>query len=103
MKLEKFKCSLCSYKTFDSADIRKHISTEHSRSKVVFQCNLCFVTLDSEASLKDHVAKNHSFTCSICTTSKKFLRKEALEEHMKKHNGEKQQEIDENAEIFEII
>lgn len=85
MKMEKFKCSLCEYKTYDSLEIRKHIETQHSRKKVIYQCNLCQETMNSEDNLKEHNMKKHSFICSICVTSKKFLRKEALLEHMKKH------------------
>lgn len=99
MKLEKFKCSLCDFRTFDSIEIRNHISTEHSRSTVVFQCNICLITTATEEKLKKHNTEEHSFTCAIC--SKKFLRKKALEMHMEKHNGEKRKDsaIDETIEI----
>jgi hypothetical protein len=101
MKLEKFKCSLCNFKTFDSGEIRNHISATHSRSRVVFQCNICLTTTDTERLLKEHNLKNHSFTCAICSTAKKFLRKEALDEHMKKHR-DNTETMPSNCELIEI-
>lgn len=101
MKMEKFKCSICQFKTFDNVEIRKHIEVQHSRSKIVFQCNLCHQTLESEEVLKEHSAKSHSFFCSICT-SKKFLRKEALDEHMKKHQ-KKDTTWESEESLFDLI
>lgn len=86
-KFEKFKCPLCDFKTFESSEIRLHISEQHERVNVVFQCNICSQQMPSEKLLKDHNSETHSFQCKICTSTKIFLRKEALDEHMKKHQN----------------
>jgi hypothetical protein len=47
---------------------------------------------------------NHSFICTICSIAKKFLQKEALDEHMKKHGEKKSGAVEAimSGELIEI-
>lgn len=75
LKLSRFECKLCDYKSFYSGGLKSHM-LQHS-SKI--ECKLCHKFV---ANMKSHLRSHKKVECPIC---KKLLLKMNLRKHMQVH------------------
>ena len=67
IKIKRFKCDKCHYKTSDNATLRKHMSAVHEGIK--YPCDFCQYKASAKDNLKKHLIGMHSetkFECDKC-------------------------------------
>jgi KRAB domain-containing zinc finger protein len=75
-KIERFKCSQCSYKGINTRSVQLHYQRKHGNA--IFKCNVCHKKYSSMVSLNHHIKHVHK-TRSQCFVCKLFVSN--LKEH----------------------
>lgn len=94
LKLTKFQCDLCDFRSYGKYELRSHIVIHHLpiEYRKEFKCDECPSILTTAMSLKTHKIHKHSglrpHECFFC--HKNFALKETLKSHIRNvHNGER--------------
>lgn len=94
LKLTKYQCDLCGFRSYGKYEIRSHILIHHLPLELrkEYKCDLCPSILTTAMSLKTHKQHKHSglkpHMCIFC--NKSYALKETLKSHIRNvHNGER--------------
>ncbi|KAL7014829.1 hypothetical protein ACKWTF_016147 [Chironomus riparius] len=94
LKLTKYQCDLCGFRSYGKYEIRSHILIHHLPLELrkEYKCDLCPSILTTAMSLKTHKQHKHSglkpHICIFC--NKSYALKETLKSHIRNvHNGER--------------
>ncbi|CRK96716.1 CLUMA_CG009919, isoform A [Clunio marinus] len=93
LKLTKYSCDLCAFKSYGKYQIRLHIEIHHLPLELRkgFPCDLCSSVLTTAMSLKTHKTHKHSgLRPHQCYCGKSYALRETLKSHIRNvHNGER--------------
>jgi len=87
LKLTKYSCDLCSFKSYGKYEIRSHIEIHHLPLELRkgFPCDLCPSVLTTAMSLKTHKTHKHSgLRPHKCFCGKSYPLRETLKSHIRK-------------------
>lgn len=89
---EKIPCPHCDKKVNRKSELRGHIKRIHEKSKKQYVCSSCTFATALKSTLNLHLREQHSgerpFKCNICSQS--YRSRNVLQEHIRRHNKEKQ-------------
>ena len=64
-----YLCDLCSYKSNDKSNMKKHVNAKHNENCPKFQCSMCPLQVKARPQLKNHYMKVHSLPESLAKSA----------------------------------
>ena len=84
-KIQKFKCSICDFKTNRNYRLLDHLRKKHNGSpEKEHNCHRCDFVSPTKAALKSHISNSHAkLACHKC--GRQFLKEDTLRKHVEAH------------------
>ena len=83
-----YKCERCGIRYKQINDLRRHEREKHTGTEPKFRCEICFRQFFRQNILTRHMMiHGEKLSCRFC--QKKFSRKAKLQDHLRRHTGER--------------
>ena len=64
-----YLCDLCSYRSNDRSNMKKHVNFKHNENCPKFQCSMCTLQVKAKQQLKGHYMKVHSLPENVAKSA----------------------------------